>query len=94
MDFPLCFWNLFLIISRARFNQENSASTLKVQETYKKSMKRFILTWMVRLKGKFNHHPKRVDIDLVIEENMSLMKEIRMKRMRFYKFYKKAQSYC
>ena len=56
-------------------------------------MKRYILKWMVRLKGIFNLHPKRVEIDSVIEENMSLMKEIRINRMKFYKFYKKAQAY-
>lgn len=56
-------------------------------------MKRYILKWMARLNGIFNVHPKRVEIDSVIEENMSLMKEIRMNRMKFYKFYRQAQAY-
>jgi hypothetical protein len=56
-------------------------------------MRLFTKKMTFTLKGLFRlGRKKAVDIDLVILENLQLMKEIRMNRMKFYKFYKKAMS--
>ncbi|MBX9851632.1 MAG: hypothetical protein K2X86_07710 [Cytophagaceae bacterium] len=53
-------------------------------------MRRFILRMIVRLKSIFNPNRHRIDVDALIQDNLNQMKEIRMHRIRFYKFYKKA----
>jgi hypothetical protein len=51
-------------------------------------MNLLLLKTIIRLKKLFR---KRSDMNAVIEDNLSLMKEIRAKRIRVYRLYKQAQ---
>jgi len=55
-------------------------------------MKNLILKAFNRFKSKAGFKPTKVDVDHIIRDNMELIKQIRLNRMRFYKFYKKSQS--
>lgn len=52
-----------------------------------------MLKWIHKLKGIFNLNPTRANVDEVIEDNMNQMKQIRMNRIRFYKFSRRAEAY-
>ena len=54
-------------------------------------MKNITKKMTLKLKRLFNFGRRKVvDIDNVIEDNMRLIKEIRMNRIKFYKYYKKS----
>lgn len=59
-------------------------------------MKRHFVLYLLKLKRAFTFNTSSaaaIDIDSVIEENLSLMKEIRANRMRFYKFHRIASDH-
>lgn len=55
-------------------------------------MKKIVLRTLVWLRSSLGFKQKKANIDMIIEENMAMMKEIRAKRISFYKHYKKAES--
>jgi hypothetical protein len=69
------------------------AETHWLSNSYKKDMKRYFLKLMIVLNRMSKMKTHKVDVDTVINENMSLMKEIRAKRIRFYKFSHQAETY-
>ena len=56
-------------------------------------MKKIVLKTLVWLRSSLGFGQKKANIDMMIEENMAMMKEIRAKRISFYRHYKKAESY-
>jgi|GEM_PF-5785545 hypothetical protein len=56
-------------------------------------MKKLVVKSISWIKSCLGFRQKKVNIDMVIEENMAMMKEIRAKRINFYRHYKRAESY-
>jgi hypothetical protein len=48
---------------------------------------------MIIINRMFKVNSPRIDVDTIVNENMSLMKEIRAKRIKFYKYSNQAEAH-